>query len=207
MAETLAQPASRSFRIRSDERVGLVGKTGSGKTYAAERLLAPVRRLVVADPKGNLRDRWGLAEPDGRTARALDSGEPVRVRYGFPADGDWDSVFQRVYEAGDVTLYVDEAYGVLKSGRPTAGLTACYTRGREMGVSVWTATQRPAWVPLFMLSESDWYLMFRVQLAEDRKRMAQLIGPAALRTVRGHAFWLYHTSWDGPVYYKKVSER
>lgn len=121
-------------------------------------------------------------------------------------DGNWDAYFATIYGAGHVTVYIDEAYGIVPPGAKIPPmLNALYTRGRELGIGVWAATQRPSWIPLVMLSEAEWLFAFRLQLDADRKRMAELMGPEVMRPVRNpHGFWLYNVNWDVPRYYAQM---
>lgn len=197
------------------DRVAFVGRTTTGKTYAARLLLLSARRLVVIDPKGRLSDSyrlskgdppWNLAEPSEETDRALAAGEPVRVRYAAPLDGDYGSIFKRCYDAENVIVYIDEVYGVTHNGQADRWLTALYTRGAELRIGVWAATQRPKRIPLIVLSESEWTLLFRLKLESDREYMAEMIGDAALETLSGHQFWLYRESWDNPILYGSIKQ-
>lgn len=195
--------------IKPSDRVTFVGKTGSGKTYAARILTKNLRRLVVFDPKGTLRGKWDLKEWTKRTAKDLRDGKDVRVRIPAPIDGNWEQYFQACYEAQDVTVYIDEVYGVLDKGnRASPYFTALYTRGRELNIGVWACTQRPAWMPLFVLSEAEWIFLFRLQLDADRKRMSEIMGDSVRHvTLTGHEFYLYNQSWDSPVKYPRITSR
>jgi len=56
-----------------DDRLAIVGTSGSGKTYAAgtavERLLAAGNKVIIVDPLGT---RWpGIARQGGRQTRGL----------------------------------------------------------------------------------------------------------------------------------------
>src|SRR5690348_7842342 len=99
-------------------------------------------------------------------------------------------------------------YGSVTPGRrPDPWLLALYTRGRELGIGVWAAAQRPASVPVVMFTEADWFLMFRLQRFEDQKRMAEYIGDEALRPLYGHSFLLYNANWDRPREYPSIVVR
>lgn len=185
--------------IRLDSRFAFVGKTGSGKTTLAGYLLQPAKRLVVFDPKGTLYGRWRLVDADARKLRLLRRGDDVRLRIG--PESEYSDALELVLEAGmrkPLTVYVDETYGLLRNGRAPDGLIALATRGREHGIGLWIATQRPSWIPLHLLSEAEWFAQFRLQLTEDRKRMASLIGSEALQPIQGHDFLLYHIEWEHP---------
>lgn len=200
------------MKIKASERVLIAGKTGSGKTWLAERLLARIPRLVVIDPKATL-GNWRLKEPSKRDWDKFDKGDPGRFRILAPVLDNpepwYDDLFGYLYEIGDVTIYIDEAYAVTLPGKhPSKWLSACYTRGRERGIGVWAATQRPAWIPLFTLSEADWFIIFRLNLEEDRKRIAGLAGDSILSPIPDpHGFFVYHVDQEVATYYRKASEK
>lgn len=195
-----------TMEIKPNERVLIAGKTGSGKTWFAGKLLSSIPRLIVVDPKGTLND-WGLNDPTVRQWRKLEKGEYNRIRIRPPLTDDieawYEDLFERIYDLGNVTLYIDEAYAVASPGsRPGRWLSALYTRGRERGIGVWAATQRPMWIPLFLISEADWLVVFRLNLAADRSRIASVAGDSVLdRVPDPHGFWLYHVEDDDPHYY------
>lgn len=195
-----------SETIQASDRVAFVGRTGSGKTYLARGLLRGVRRLVVFDPKGTLRTGWNLKDWNFFQAQKLRMGRPCRIRVPAPLDGNWEPFFEACYNAGNVTVYIDEAYGVLSApgARPGRYLNALYTRGRELNIGTWAATQRPAWIPLVMLSEADWLFVFRLQLVEDRKRLSQIIGPDAHTELREHNVLAYNQHWNDPQFYTRA---
>jgi hypothetical protein len=202
---------SSPLQIKSNDRIALVGATGSGKTFFAARLLAHTSRLVVIDPKNTLRGKWGLGEWTRKSERALISGDPVRVRFSPEPGGEWryDRIIERVYMAGGCSLYIDEVYGVVQPGKkPPPYFTAVYTRGRELGIGVIAATQRPAWVPLFILSEANWFVAFRLMMEEDRKRMAGFMGRGVLQPIEDeHGFYIYSAAWRHPTarYFRSIS--
>lgn len=203
------------FRVKTLDRVLICGKTGSGKTYLARHLLGNAPRLICLDPKGRL-DDWRLTDADRSTAegraalRDLAAGKPSRLRYRLPMDDDtgaaWEDAIGAGFEAGDCVIYIDELYGVVEPGsRAPAILSAAYTRGREYGVGVWSATQRPVWVPLFAISEADHYFCFRLTLAEDRKRMAAFMGPQVEEVISAeHGFFYARAADDAPRFFQSL---
>lgn len=202
-------PSTPLLEIDPAHRVAFVGKTGSGKTTLARQLVAGLDRVIVIDPKGSLYGQWDLEEwSDRETVKRLDKGEPVRVRVPVPVTDDvqeaLEPVFYVAYAVGGVTVYIDELYGVLSEGkRPGKYFRALYTRGREFGIGVWAAVQRPTWVPLFTLSEAEWSFTFRLQMKEDRKRMAAIVGPELEQPIPSedpYGFWMYFANWESPVY-------
>jgi hypothetical protein len=197
--------------IKDSDRVFFTGKTGSGKTYAARFITRSFPRLIVLDPKGTLGGpEWALDPWDRESRRALRNGRPVRARVTVPFGADvediWDDVFNRVYQAGDCTVYIDEVYGVVLPGsRPSPGLTGIWTRGRELNIGAFAASQRPVWVPLFILSEAEHFFMFRLSLSDDKRRMSEFMGPTVEQVIRDkHGVYYSHAEDDDPAYFERL---
>lgn len=199
------------LQIQPHERVAIVGKTGSGKTYFAKALLSQYPRVIVIDPKGTFNsegyERWTKKTPK----LLADAHKDFHIR--IPAitadkpEEAYEEIFQTVYENGVNTLiYIDELYGVISSANGGKWLRALMTRGREFNLSVMVATQRPSRIPLFALSEAEWFFCFRLQLLADRARMSEFMGKTALKIIPDkHGFYVYHSEWDTPKYVKELS--
>jgi hypothetical protein len=200
-----------SVVVKANERVAYVGKTGSGKTFLARHVLAPIRRLVVFDPKATLGGpEWNLES--GREAeRRLLRGGDARIRIRAPLDDDWTPYLRMVWEARNVTLYIDEVYALVPEGkRAPAEFNALYTRGREMGIGVHASTQRPRSIPAVTLTEAEWLFVFRVARPEDRNYVAGFGDEQGL--MKGlprdeHGFWTYKATWRKPIYTPRFQAR
>lgn len=204
--------AKADLILRSDQRVFFVGKTGSGKSFLARWLLRRFKRLIVIDPKISPSiDRWRLDPFDKDGIKALRDGEPARLRVfnppsidaqGFPV---WDAIFELAWDVADVCVYIDEMGSVAKNGLMTYPLRRIYTQGREHGVGVWAATQRPSHVPLEMFGEAEWGFMFMLKMEQDRKRIAGATGyDRLLEPIRDvHGFYVYYETWQEPTYYER----
>jgi hypothetical protein len=182
--------------------------TGSGKSYLMRYLTRNLRRLIVLDPKGTL-SSWRCEDFDDRKARrAMQKGEPMRLRATAPIDDEgeyWEEPLWAAYEWGNLTVYCDELYGVVPPGtRAPAILTGLYTRGREYGIGFWSASQRPTWVPIVAISESEHLFMFRLNMQADRQRMAESMGDevqAPIPESDAHGFYYRTIRETRPAYY------
>ena len=196
--------------IQSNDRVFFAGQTGSGKTTAARHLLRLADRLIVIDPKGELfGDDWNLEDSTPRTMNVLQRGGAGRLRFVPPVempDDYYKSIFAFAMDCGNVIIYIDEMYAVFTSGgKATDPLVMHWTRGRTMGVGTWGATQRPSWVPLFAMSESQHYFCFRLMLDEDRARMASMMGGEVTTQIPDeHGFFYRSIREQKPVYFRQL---
>lgn len=203
------------IEIETDERVFLAGKTDSGKTYLAQRLLRPIQRLVVLDPKASPSiDQWRLAPWDRESQRLLRTGQPVRTRVKLPAadtlESFWDEVLFECWNVGNVLVYVDEVY-LLKpeGGAYPRYLSRLFTTGRERGVGAWASAQRPAWIPLVLISESEHVFVFRLNLEDDRIAIGKNKHPELAQEIPHsdpHGFRYYNEHQDAPMYFPEYDE-
>lgn len=176
-----------AIKMRENDRGVLIGKTGGGKTTLAKFLVEDEKKpySVSWNPKGSdrvlewnqkhvttLRELYDEESKDGNerlvyTPTALNA-KNEKDQYEF---------FYWIYERRHTRLYIDEATEIVyTSFKPPDYLTACLNRGRERGVSTLTATQRPAGVPMNILSESEHYYVFKLLLHQDKQRVEQITG-------------------------------
>lgn len=203
------------MKLQGNSRVAVIGKTGSGKTFLSEYLLRNVGRLVVFDVKGNLKNRFGLVDYSAKLWRRFMRGEKFRVRITAPIGKNvdlvnlYDEYFRQIYDTGDCIVYIDEVYGVTGGANYLAPyLTALYTRGRELGVGIVACTQRPTFIPNFILTESEYFFVFRLQLESDRKKIENIVGSSVeIPRKDTNGFWFFDTSKDGGKYYEKLLTR
>ena len=179
----------------------LVGKTGSGKSTLAKAIIARMGWVVAIDPKPSLGLDTELGYLPGyalcRTPEELVSKAREHARLQYRPDPEYqdeetyDRVYYWCYKRSNTYVYTDEAYLVLPpSGRAGLGLRACITSGRERGVGMLTATQRPAAIDQRLISECDNAYVFALRKPEDRKRMSDCLGwPQVMLPAEGHSFW------------------
>jgi hypothetical protein len=181
------------------DRAAFVGQTGSGKTTLAEYVCSQRPYVVVLDPKGRI--AWQGYEIHTRLEKLKESKAPRLIYkpvYEELQDPDvMDLFFQWTFRRGNTALYVDEIYAIARGDVYPFHLGACLTRGREVGVVVYSATQRPARVPQIVFSESEHVYCFKLKLPQDRDRMEEITGldASSIATLPKHHF--YYAPQDG----------
>jgi ABC-type dipeptide/oligopeptide/nickel transport system ATPase component len=163
-----------------DERGFIVGQSGTGKSVLAKQLMygMPVsRRIGIIDPKRTF-NYPGIKVFD--SARAIVRAKPSAFIY-RPKPEELDNlsehsrVYQYAYDKGDYFVYTDDIVGIVDKNKYPRYLQICYQMGRERNVSMLSATQRPAWVPLFLRTESTRMYAFRLVEGKDIRTMREII--------------------------------
>jgi hypothetical protein len=194
--------------VDSGQRVVAVGKTGSGKSFLMRYLVLQLHRVMVLDPKATIDPKvWRLEWATETLLRQLKKGKSARILVRADNLEEYAYWLQAAWDIGNIVVYIDELYALVEFGqsKPPKILSRIYTQGREKEVGVWGATQRPSWVPMFTLSESDWFFAFRTQLQDDRRRLAELMGEEVMQPIPDkHGFWVYNTEWDSPYYVNQL---
>lgn len=179
------------------ERAMLVGCTGCGKSVLGQRLIRHYPYVVAIDPKQTLgsgrRRGKGMEGFELVTTPSRLSGAGRRhnylqyrpdMRYENPED--WERVFSWVWKRGNTMLYNDELADVMHHYMAPPSLRRCATAGREIGIGMISATQRPRGVEQRLLSEAEHWFVFHLRKPEDRKYLSERIGPGQLEP---YAFW------------------
>lgn len=156
----------------------IIGMTGSGKTYFAEKILRWRKYVVVYDLKGELDwDGYRIITNFEELKMAEEPKLIFKPPLYFIRDKDAvEDFFHWVYERRNCTLYVDEIMTCCFKGQIAFWLLAIMTRGRELNVSFIGSTQRPKQIPVSLLSESERWVVFRLQVFDDAKRLEENFG-------------------------------
>lgn len=206
--------ADHKLRILTSDRVFLVGSTGSGKTTLAKALLWRLPSVFILDPKHTfvLPHGW-----ESRTYHHIDTlrqhdaeTEPPTAAIYRPSLEDMDNgcndFFYFLFDRGDCYIYVDEAMRVTNASRIHKGYATVLQLGRERNVGCWSATQRPANIPLVILTEAEHFFVFRLRSPDDRDRMFKYTGQPELETMPPdpHGYWYYSDKTGQLRYWPKA---
>lgn len=188
--------------LTAGSRTLIAGKSGSGKSTGAVYMLRQSRqKWLLIDPKGD--DKIATLNPAYITK--LDPKEVSRAwkaGYQYVAlrppplatPQDVDLFLLDCFEAfQNFGIYVDELYFIHSNGRAGAGLVAILTRGRSDKITFCGATQRPAWISIFCLSEAEFICQYKLQLDKDRDKIFNVTAKLEMleNPPKEYSWWYY----------------
>lgn len=158
-----------SFRFPSDsQRVTTLGRTGSGKTLASawqlsHRSISLMPWIIVDFKQDRALNQLGAREIAVGT---LPRQPGLYIVHPLPDDKSAvEDMLWRIWEKGKTGLLFDEGYMV--TGMPA--FRAILTQGRSKRIPAIINSQRPVWLDRFVFSESEFFQVFWLQDARDRK--------------------------------------
>lgn len=202
---------SEKVVIQSNDRVAVVGKTGSGKTYLVKNLIWERFNSVIFYD-------WKWQHYKELNAPVVHTIEDVEDALNDPQMANkfvyapkrkgldvWNRLCYLAWEETNIHLIADELKGVYQQNGWVAGITDYHenimTRGRQRGVGMTNVSQRPKGIPLETMSEAEHLFVFKLNLRDDRNRIGEIVGSEhqeQARTLSGHEFMYYNTEMDSP---------
>lgn len=190
-----------------DEHAAFIGKTGSGKSYLAMRMLEHVASfggypIYILDSKGD------IAKSKPKNSEIANNYNDVRslkapIRIWRPDDEEimddelLDKFLLDRYRETHCLTYIDELSEVLHGRDGGKGFRNLIARGRSRESSLWMSTQRPSGVTRYPFSESTNFYVFRLNDSQDRDRAAEFSHPMLRKPVKKlHQFWFYRSSLE-----------
>jgi hypothetical protein len=193
----------QTITIRKDQRFFLCGRTGSGKTTLANRLIRRLGyRTIVIDPKHS----WDF---DGYQHVTHYNPEPEMLRQVFRPRDDYDEGWKDLtdflddvwgYDVPSV-VYIDELTSVTTPRKAPRVLATLVRLGRQRGFGTWYASQRPKDCPGLFFTEAEHWAVFDLINADDRKKVSDYMGDEVKERIREpYAFWYNNPTMDDPLF-------
>lgn len=210
--------------IKPSEHVFVAGKTGTGKTWLARKYLTGYKNVVCLDTKGTTiwpelpGTKWNDSTKqliDGgkeiSLIRRLDQIESVDTpKLIYRPDPQemteeyYDAFFKWVYYRRHTVVWIDELLSIGTPYKMPFHYKACLTRGRELNVGVWSLTQRPSGIPTLAMSEATHFIVFDLNMPQDRHKIAEITGMTEFlekpSTEYGkYSFWYHNVEHDSAI--------
>lgn len=185
---------------RDDERVCVIGATGSGKTWASCWILAhhsiDKRPWLLIDSKQETMfrslNRMGVIQARLKLSAAAPTQPglyhvPVREHYD---DEALDEFLWRVHARGRTGIFIDEAHSVAPPGRRGSALRAILTQGRAKLIPVIAQSQQPTNIDTYVKSEAQHIILFHLVDRDQRLDMRRYMTADPDADLPNHwAYW------------------
>lgn len=185
---------------RQGEHVGIVGRTGSGKTYLMRELLELRGHAVFLRTKDDSIELPGFTRR--RHAEAMDGMYAERIlldpeyhRQTF----ETYHMLERAFRQGGWTVAIDELWYVEQLGVKRS-IDRLWTQGRTLGLTLLAGMQRPSQVSRFALSQCRHLFIFACE-GRDADVVKDATTPRmkfAIPQIEGHDF-VYYNSGTGDL--------
>jgi hypothetical protein len=165
-------------RLPNDQqRLALIGATGSGKTQAELWHLSHRNFHTMPWVVYNFKSDQSIDSIPFIREMELDElpTQPgVYVVHPIPEEDDeWVSTqMKAIWTKGNIGVMVDEGYMIQPRNKSFQMLL---TQGRSKNIPMIVAAQRPTWLNRFVFSESEFYQVFRLQHRKDKALMAEIV--------------------------------
>lgn len=163
-----------NLSLSSDQRIGCIGRTGTGKTFLMEKLLEPQKRVLVVDSKHRV--KWPGYHLTGDPAAALLEDKVIYRHDDKVPETFWERAMDSLHERGGGVIYIDELPEIAGPNNIPKGLRTIFRLGREIGVSVWWAGQEATGINNVAIRQSDILLLFLNHGASDRDKLIKTAG-------------------------------
>jgi len=167
--------------IAYEEKIVIVGASGSGKTYLANQIMKSLNGISVwvYDPNYQFHSARAMVFHDlDELLKVYDSAK--RGHYILqPSDGT-EHTFRRfnaeAFKRGNLTLIEDEIHNHLSKQKVLKEFNQVILSGRPRGISVISISSRPASCPNHILSNVKHVFAFKLNLESDIKFLEGYLG-------------------------------
>lgn len=199
---------ANKIRLPNDtHRIAIIGKTGSGKTQAAawhlsNRNFHKIPWVIIDFKLDGLLGELPAQEIGIKDNPPRKPG--LYIVHPLPdQESEVEEFLWKLWAKEDIGLYIDEGYMIGNS----PAFRAILTQGRSKNIPVIVLSQRPVWMSRFVFSESDFYQVFWLNDARDRKTVNAFVPTDINKRLEDFHSIYYDVGDDNLVIMKPVPRR
>jgi len=186
-------------QIQKGDHVFICGSTGTGKSFLAKLYTSKLKDVYVLDNKGTftftpfLHSDKVKIYTDFKDLQKHKDDDITHVIYRpniYENNSEfYEQFLEMCYNKGNCNVLIDEAMAICTSSNIPFWYKSLLTKGRELKISVWSCSQRPAQLSNFVLTESKHWFIFRLNAVNDRKKIVDCSGNDSFAIkITGHYF-------------------
>lgn len=204
------------IRFDPSQRWAVSGKTGTGKTifekWWLQHWYVAGWQIVIIDIKRKFAAEFAARPEDATLLRPFVIDETAAIVPGCPvmiyhpslpgwSDDKLNRLFLAILAQGHIVLALDEVAGVADESHTPLGLTLIWTQGRQSNIPAIACFQKPVRIPVDLLEQAEWFVVFRINNEDYRKKLVQISGGFEELMERPplYYYWLVNENWDEPV--------
>lgn len=180
-------------------RLAIVGKTGSGKTVGALWHLSQQNfdemPWIVIDYKidDNINSIEGARQWSMENGVPKEPGIYIVHPLAEVDDDELEKFLWQIHKSGYVGVYVDEGYMIPNRSKAFLSLL---TQGRSKHIPMIILSQRPRMISRFVFTESEFFMVYHLTDADDRKRVESFLPTQKLKVAPKYHSYYYDVSND-----------
>lgn len=195
------------MQFKTNQRIFVCGRTGSGKTYLVLRyFFMPLNKVLIHDRKHEI---W-LGNTFAHTPEevvTLWNQRRNRIIYQpyDPSVEDFDRVCHLIFDRGNYVLIIDEIASYTTRFTIPFWYSELLRLGRGRNIGMISVSQRPNEIFNTIISEADIIIGFQLNLEADRKKVAGTVGDEAMKLNRIPRYhFMIYSAYEGCRWHRPV---
>ena len=148
----------------------IVGKKGSGKSYFADKFSMKLKRLLVFDTMrifDNATPVYSIKKLE-KIVNDIKNNKIIEFRYSIRVNNKYfEYVNSLILSLSNLTYIVDEIQVYCNASKIPENLNVLITEGRHFEINFIFITQRPARLPIIIITNLDVLIIFETQNSRD----------------------------------------